>query len=210
MMRTRRLGRLGMLAVGLGMGAAVASTPGIASADPFSFDFNDIAISFDGTTLFSEGSAYADSGSAGEFNFAFADGTDAYATAAGGNGDTAIAIGSNSGAEAGIDYFGGSGSNDFAYVLGDNSYAFADGDLSGTVGNNDIAAVIDPFGAVGSDASSGGDVLTNGDFDLAAVFGDGLSSEDADGGNYLVDILPTVAGLDTALSTFLADIASLF
>jgi hypothetical protein len=73
-MSTRRLGRLGMLAVGLGMGAAVASTPGIASADPFSFDFNDIAISFDGTSLLQEGTASAHSGTAGEFNFAFADG----------------------------------------------------------------------------------------------------------------------------------------
>jgi hypothetical protein len=33
MVNTRGLGRLGVLAVGLGIGAAVASSPGIASAD---------------------------------------------------------------------------------------------------------------------------------------------------------------------------------
>jgi hypothetical protein len=230
MVGNRRLGRLGMLAVGLGVGAAVASTPGIASADPFSFDPNDIAISFDGTSLLKEGTAVADSGNAGEFNFAFADGanssayatdgtgnvaeadgTGAYVLAGSGNSDTAIGIGNSTDAEAGTDFFGGSGSNDFAYALGDNSSAFADGDnVEDTVGNNDIAAVIDPFGTVGSDAFSGGSSSANGDFDLAAAFGDDLNADHADGGNYLVDILPTVAGLDSALSTLLADFGSLF
>jgi trimeric autotransporter adhesin len=237
----------------MGIGASVASSPRIASADPFSFDPNDIAISFDGTTLFKDGSATADSGTAGEYNFAFADGANSYASATDGsgdvaeaegtdaeayagtgsgdvaeaegtdaeayagtgNGDTATAIGNDSLAESGIDTSGGSGSNDFAYVLGANSDAYADGDYTGTVGNNDIAAVIDPFGTVGSDAYSGGGEFSNGDFDLAAVFGDGFTGfsntgADAEGGNYLVDIVPTVAGLDSALSTLLSDIGSLF
>src|ERR1700721_1287539 len=101
MMNTRAIARIGILAAGLGIGAAFASSPGIASADtadPFSFDLNDIAISFDGTSLFREGSATADSGTAGEFNFAFADGADASATATGGTGDIAEADGA--GAEA--------------------------------------------------------------------------------------------------------------
>ena len=95
-MNTRAIARIGILAAGLGIGAAFASSPGIASADttdPFSFDLNDIAISFDGYSLFHEGSATADSGTAGEFNFAFADGdgaTGAEAVATGGNYDTAI------------------------------------------------------------------------------------------------------------------------
>jgi trimeric autotransporter adhesin len=218
----------------MGIGASVASSPRIASADPFSFDPNDIAISFDGTTLFKDGSATADSGTAGEYNFAFADGANSYASATDGSGDvaeaegtdaeayagtgsgdTATAIGNDSLAESGIDTSGGSGSNDFAYVLGANSDAYADGDYTGTVGNNDIAAVIDPFGTVGSDAYSGGGEFSNGDFDLAAVFGDGFTGfsntgADAEGGNYLVDIVPTVAGLDSALSTLLSDIGSLF
>ena len=45
------IGRLGMLAVGLGIGAAVAAVgypPGIASADPTAFDPNNFAVSIDG------------------------------------------------------------------------------------------------------------------------------------------------------------------
>lgn len=256
MVNVRNIARLGILAAGLGIGAAVASTPGIASADPFSFDPNDIAISFDGTTLFQEGSAAAYSGSAGEFNFAFADGTDAeadaptgtgnvafadgteaygdaqngtgniaeadgtnaVAIAEGGNSDTAIDIGNNGaptfnpdsyGAYAGEGILGGTGSNDFAFALGDSDEAYASG-FGGTVvpadGSNDIAVV---FGT-GSDAYVGASLASPGDFDLGAVFGDGLSSDAANGGNYLVDILPTVAGLDSALSTLLSDLGSLF
>jgi hypothetical protein len=241
MVNVRGLGRLGTLAVGLGMGAAIASTPGTASADPFSFDPNDIAISFDGTTLFHEGSATADSGTAGEFNFAFADGagsyaaaydgtgdiaeaegTNALAEASDGNGDTAIDIGSNSGgvvsefedgAHAGADnvILGGPGNNDLAFVLGDNSFAGSGGTFDGSpeAGNNDIAAVFDPFGTVGSSVYSGASYTAPGDFDLGTVFGDDLSVV-ATGDNYLVEILPVVAGLDSSLSTLLADIASLF
>ena len=73
------------------------------------------------------------------------------------------------------------------------------------VGDNDIAAV---FGT-GSDAYAGADGLSPGDFDLASAFGDSLNP-DAAGANYLVDILPMVNGLDSALSTLLTDIASLF
>jgi hypothetical protein len=215
----------------LGIGAAVASTPGIASADPFSFDPNDIAISFDGTSLLQEGTATAHSGTAGEFNFAFADGahadalatdgtgnvaeadgTGALAFAEGGNSDTAIDIGNNSGLEdgafAGQGFFGGTGSNDFAYILGDNGNAFAggnEGDSGPLDGSNDIAAIV----GANSATSVGADDSTPGDFDLGAVFGDGLDSEAA-GANYLVSIVPDVAGLDSALSTLLADIASLF
>jgi hypothetical protein len=237
MTTTRAIGRIGILAVGLGIGAAIASTPGIASADPdpFLFDFNDIAISFNGVSLFSEGTATADSGTAGEFNFAFADGagadavatdgtgniaeaegTDASAVATDGNYDTAIDIGNNanpfnSGAYAGADeyLFGGPGNNDLAFVLGDNSFAGAGGSggpLEPTeAGDNDIAAV---FGT-GSDAGAGSDDFGAGNFDLATAFGDSLNP-DATGANYLVDIVPAIAGLDSALSTLLADIASLF
>lgn len=229
----RGLGRLGMLAVGLGIGAAVAS-PGIASADPVLFDFNDIAISFDGYSLLKDGTATANSGSHGDFNFAFADGagadanaystgdiaeaegTDAIAQAGGGNSDTAIDIGDNLndvdyGAYAGGKefLFGGPGNNDLAFVVGNDSFAGAGG-LGGPLapsipGDDDITAV---FGT-GSDASSGANDLGGGDFDLATAFGDGLNP-DANGANYLVDILPAVAGLDSALSTLLADIALLF
>jgi hypothetical protein len=234
MVNVRNFAALGTLAVGLGIGSAVAFSPGIASADPSAFDFNDIAISFDGYSLFSTGTATADSGTHGEFNFAFADGaganasagggigdiaeaqgTNASAAALGGNYDTAVDIGNNDdpfndGAYAGANefLFGGPGNNDLAFVLGDNSFAGAGGvggPLEPTIaGDNDIAAV---FGA-GSDASAGANDFGAGNFDLAAAFGDSLNP-DATGANYLVDILPMVTGLDSALSTFLTDIASL-
>ena len=76
MVNTRGIARLGMLAVGLGIGAAVAHTP-VASADSFtdwlssidsllggavpalSSSAPDLAISFDGYSLVSEGTATA-------------------------------------------------------------------------------------------------------------------------------------------------------
>jgi hypothetical protein len=218
MVNVRGLGRLGMLAVGLGIGAAVTSSPGIASADPVTFDFNDIAISFDGYSLFSEGSADADSGSVGDYNFAFADGADSYASATDGAHNTAIDIGSNNdvndGARAGLDStaYGGYGSNDLAVVLGNNSSANAGGvDVLGTsyLGDNDTAIVIDPNDTYGSDAYSGAGDEAPANFDIAAAYGDDLFPQ-ATEANYGVDILPEITGLDSALSTLLADIASFF
>jgi hypothetical protein len=90
MVNARGLTRLGMLAVGLGIGATVASTPGIASAD--SLDFQ---ISIDGYDLLptADNSATATSGM-GDFAIAF--GAGATATATGGTGDFAMADGSGS------------------------------------------------------------------------------------------------------------------
>ena len=235
MVNVRNYAALGTLAVGLGIGSAVGFSPGIASADPSAFDFNDIAISFDGYSLLNTGTATADSGTHGEFNFAFADGagasakagdgtgdiaeaqgTNASAAALYGNNDTAIDIGSNNdpfnyGAYAGADQylFGGPGNHDLAFVLGDNSFAGSGGSGGPAeltlVGDNDIAAV---FGT-GSYASAGADNFFTGNFDLATAFGDSLNP-DATGANYLVDILPMINGLDSALSTFLTEIASFF
>jgi hypothetical protein len=99
--------------------------------------------------------------------------------------------------------------NELVFVLGDNSFAGAGGSGGPVeptlVGDNDIAAV---FGA-GSDAYAGADNFFIGNLDLATAFGDGLNP-DATGANYLVDIMPMVSGLDSALSTLLTDIASLF
>jgi hypothetical protein len=218
--RARRLGRLGILAAGLGIGAAIAAAPGIASADPVTFDLNDIAISFDGYSLLKEGSATADSGTAGEFNFAFADGAGSYANATNGNDNTAIDIGSgngngiNEGAYAGSDsaFIPGYGSNDLAFVFGNDSFAGAGGnDYMGdnSLGDNDIAVVIDPNDTFGSDAYSGAGLSAPGDFDVAAAYGDDLFPQ-ATSGSYLVDILPEVTGLDSSLSALLAEIGSLF
>jgi hypothetical protein len=215
MKHATRIGRLAGLAVGLSIGAALAATPGVASADDFQ-------INIDGMDLFpAEGNtatatagmgdiaiAFGDGANAtavdGSGDYAFADGTDStadvgvgnfdYASAMGdgsvagggyGNFDTAIANGTDSGALAG----GGSlltSNDDFAFAWGPHAIAGA-GDSFGNYPNgNDIAAVFDPFGTAGSSAYA-----TDGNFDLAAAFGDMLHALTAVGNN-LVDILPSL------------------
>jgi hypothetical protein len=112
MAHATRIGRLAGLAVGLGIGAAPAATPGVVSADPDPlppFDPSDFAISVDGFTLFHEGTAIASSGfgdiaiadgahsdasaNLGIGNFASADGTMSVATASSGSFDSATAVG---------------------------------------------------------------------------------------------------------------------
>lgn len=172
-MNARRLSRLGMLAVGLGVGAAVASTPGIAAADasidPFSFfdpsdlfgslasvpafDSSNISISFDGISLVQEGTAHATT-TAGTGDFAFADGAGADATATGGFGNTAFADGANA-----LGASGGSGAYfDHAVDIGNNTLGgpgFHDGAFAGD------ATVID------NDSTTGG----TGSFDNAIDIG---------------------------------------
>jgi hypothetical protein len=104
-----------------------------------------------------------------------------------GNYDTAMAIDTGSGAGA----LAGGGSlllsnDDFAFAWGPHAIAGA-GDSFGNYPNgNDIAAVFDPFGTAGSSAYA-----TDGNFDLAAAFGDMLHALTAVGNN-LVDILPSL------------------
>jgi hypothetical protein len=253
MANARGVARLGMLAVGLGIGLAVAATPGVAVADSSADWLNDLfggaalpvpdvnlAISIDGYSLVSEGTASAASGK-GDIAIAYGDG--AYASAQGGTGDfalasgseadvasgglstdtganddTAVDIGNNSGYDdaawagnsdlnGGTD--GGTGSGDTAIDIGNNSAGndnFAssfgddtsvgegavagDGDsnIADSVGpnaytfaaggNSNIAYVFDPFGTgAGSEADAG----AYGNSDLAAVFGDGLTSTSATG-----------------------------
>ena len=120
MKNAKRIGRLGLLAVGVGIGAAVAQTP-IASADSSTDWLSsidsllggalpaapssglDLAISFDGYSLLHEGSAVADTGIAGNGNFdlAIAYGDGAIANAYGGTGDYALADGTNAFSNAG-------------------------------------------------------------------------------------------------------------
>ncbi len=252
MVKARAIGRIGILAAGLGIGAAIASTSGIASAetavDPFAFDLNDIAISFDGVTLFQQGTASAASGmgdlaiaigdgseanagagdafgqtlAPGQFDVAVAEGTGSFASAGQGNFDSAFAEGASS--VAAVGGFQSILSNgDWASAIG--PHADAEAGVFALAGQNDGALVFDPFGTLGSTAEAGDgnfDLASTfgdhdsalagfpGSFDLGAVFGDGLSSTGAQGGNYLVDILPAIDGLDSALSTFLTDLAALF
>jgi hypothetical protein len=243
MVSARSLARMGILAVGLGIGAAVAATPGIASADSNAVDaaaFDpspliadaapadsglNLAISIDGFSLIQDGTATATSDT-GDIAIAIGNGADAVARL--GTGDIAIADGAGSEAEA-ID-----GNNDYASVFGDNGFAQA-----GIHGNDDVARVFDPtatsssagsnaYAILGNDnfasvvgdgdegraggtsadvlgsndiatifgtdstAFSGANATVPGDFDLAAVLGDGLNAHTAIGGDYLVDILPAL------------------
>ena len=215
-MTARGFARLGMFA--LGVGAAVVCTPGIASADGLDFQ-----ISIDGYDLFpttgnlatatsSLGNiaiAFGDGAHAttgdGTGQFAFADGTNAFA-GAGGNYDTAIDIGNNSG--PGDFALAGIGNNDFSFVWADNSSAYSGGDLLDTdlPGNNDIAIVLDPFGAGGDNVVSGIHFPDTGNFDLGAVlFDDNVTNTGASGANYLYDIVTTLGTESNAAAATAAD-----
>jgi hypothetical protein len=127
MVSTRSVVRLGVLAVGLGVGVGVAHSPGVASADSSS-DFLssidsvlagsalpapssglDLAISYDGYPLFQEGSASAQT-TTGDYSLAIAEGDDADATAYG-TGNTAIADGD------GATAFANAGTGDYAWPM---------------------------------------------------------------------------------------------
>jgi hypothetical protein len=196
MRQAKAIGRLGGLAIGLGIGAAMAATPGAASADALPpFDPNDFAISIDGFTLFQTGTATATSGM-GDFANAYGVHADAFAgdptaNATGSNFDFASVVGNGSDATTRFGSFdfasvvgNGSGAGagfgelntpanfanfDSAFVLGDNSAVAAD------LGSNNLAFVFDPVGSLGSEAfAQGVDGGLPGNFDLAGVFGDGL------------------------------------
>ncbi len=178
MKRTRALARLGMFAMGLAIGGALTSIPGTASADSSDWlaaidgslaglatpadslfpDLN-VAISFNGMSLFQDGSATASSGTIGSNDFAIAYGANSSATATG-SGNYAAVYGSDSHAMAGGD---GASSNS-AFVLGDNSSAAAGG--AGSSGN--VAAVY----GLDSHATAGGDGDNPGNLNIAGVVGD--------------------------------------
>jgi hypothetical protein len=231
-MNARSFARLATLAMGLGIGAAVATTPGIAAADALDFQ-----ISIDGYDLLpATGNGATATSSFGDIAIAFGAGSNAEAT--GGVGDFAEAIGPDSSAFAGfttgsnfdtaIDIgddsgMGGHayavyGSNDLAFVDAANSTAYSGGSAldSALTGNNDIAAIIDPFGAGGDVVTSGGGFTTHaGNFDLGAIlFQDNQGIFGASGGDYLYDILsPFGSEAGTAAATsggWLADLLALF
>jgi hypothetical protein len=140
-MNARGLGRLGMLAVGLGIGAAVAAVgcpPGIASADtstdwlssidglltggsPAASSPLDYQISFNGQDLFpTMGNEATATTVAGQYGLAIAYGDGAKAIAEGGTGDYALASGTN--AFAGAGSLTGTGNNyDTAVDIGNNA-----------------------------------------------------------------------------------------
>jgi hypothetical protein len=119
----------------------------------------DVAISYNGATLFQEGSASASSGTVGSDNFAIAYGAGSSATATG-SGNYATVYGSDSSAVAG----GTGSSSNSAFVLGDDSSATA----GGLGSNGNVAAV---YGE-GSSASAGGYGDNAGTLNIAGVVGD--------------------------------------
>jgi hypothetical protein len=155
---TRRLGQLGMLAVGLSVGAAVAHSP-VASADtssdpiswlsgldlasPAPSSASDFQISFNGMDLFPTAGNEATAVTvAGQYGLAIAFGDNSYAYAGGGTGDYALADGTNSFAQAG------------SYTATTDDY-----DTAVDIGNN-----VDPAGYAGTydGAYAGGGSLFGG------------------------------------------------
>jgi hypothetical protein len=216
MKSTRALTRLGLLAVGLGVGAAFAPMPAIASADTSSDWLSAVdslfssaapaadattasmAISFDGATLFQIGTAQASSGSDGDFAIAY--GADSSATATGTDSYAGV-YGDGSSAVAG----GAGSSTDSAFVVGDNSSAFAGGadssqNLAFIYGNESTASAggygdnpgtQDIAIIVGNDdgAFSGSSATGAGDYDIAYVESNDLGTANATGLSDLIEIL---------------------
>jgi hypothetical protein len=194
----------GLLAVGLAIGAALASTPGVASADDFQ-------ISIDGFDLFPSNTATATSGlgdiaiaigngadataTGGIFDFAFADGasslatsTDSKITSYGGNFDFAFADGDGSSTSVGggsfdaatgigTDARAGAGSGDFdsATAIGNNNFAGA-----GIGGSGDLTA---SFGNNIFAFAGGGNGTVAGNGDLAFVVNTGSAEDQAVAGS---------------------------
>jgi hypothetical protein len=119
-------------------------------------------------------------------------GQDDGAAAVGGNFDSASDYGNITGRDVGS--LSGFGDNDIASVIGTSAGSSSAGGNPGTdiLSNNDIAVVVDPMGTLGNSVVSGASATAPGDFDLGAVFGDGLSSTMATGGNFLTDIVPSL------------------
>jgi hypothetical protein len=198
------IGRLAGLAVGLGIGAALASSPGVASADPSTepswidqllgglsvpaadpAQALDMQVSIDGTDLFpTAGNTATATSTMGNIAIAIGNGADASATdATGDTGDFAFADGANSTAESGFN-----GGGDSAVVFGANSTAEA-----GFIGGFDSAVV---FGA-NSTAEAGFGIPASlplfpfaipSSFDLAGAFGDMLHASAS--GLFMTDIVP--------------------
>jgi hypothetical protein len=149
------MARLGVLAVGLGIGAAWAHMP-LASADTSNNWLSavdgflsgaspaasptDFQISFNGTDLFStvgnEASAYT---VAGQYGLAIAFGNGATAYAEGGTGDYALASGTDANAEAGSLASGATGNNfDTAVDIGNNGSGYLQDNAGAYAGNGSL------------------------------------------------------------------------
>ena len=174
MVTARGIGRLGVMAAGLGLGAAVAamaSTPAVASADVVDFDPNNFALSIDGISLIHEGTATATSSFG---NIAIADGAGSDASATDGYLDLASAYGADSSAQVGL------GDLDAGFANGANSTVFSGGyvdtpgylDLASANGSCGVASATEGWfdqAVENGNSSTAASGVGNGDF--ASVFG---------------------------------------
>jgi hypothetical protein len=218
MVNARGLGRLGLLAMGLGIGAALASTPGVASADSSTDPFSWIG----GIDLGDLLSAPAQTTSALDMQVSI-DGFDLFptagntATATSSLGDIAIAIGNGSHAEAGFYIFDNfdsafadgtnstavadTGSLNTATALGDGSFAGAEGgslDTATALGTGSAAegdnGILDTATALGTNTSA---VAVSGNGDLVTALGTNSAASAILGSNDLAFVLGTGSTADT-------------
>lgn len=214
---------VGILAIGLGFGAALASTPAVAFADSINGadigtylpdfgavaaasaivtpptlpeDFSNYAISVSGIPLYSSGSAFAESSFG---NIAIAHGASTYALAYGGFFNTATVDGDGSAA-----FVGSAGSLGFplfntAAVTGDHSVAQAAYGVGS--GSYNTATVTGNFSTAYAGTASGG--LASGSFNAASAEGyqahaaaglDGSSGNVADANGDLITTVSPAAG----------------
>jgi hypothetical protein len=217
------IGRISLLGLGLSVGAALASIPGVAAADPapdpnivgsidvpalFAAPAADpslnIAISIDGFTLLQDGTASATSGSG---DFAIAVGDDANATATGGFGDYASASGTDASAFAGEGNFDVATANSVfsttggSATAGDGNFDVAqEGGLNGVAlaGNGSFDNAYDLTGAAGhaiAEDGNGNSAINIGDGEAGAG---GTDSGQLFLGNY--DIAENFGSLMTAMA----------
>src|SRR5271156_4294803 len=204
MVNVRGLGRLGMLAVGLGVGAAWAHMP-VASADASSDWLSsadsffsgaspaaspaDFQISFNGMDLFSTvGNEATATTVAGQFGLAIAFGDGASATAEGGTGDYALASGNDALANAGSLTSGATNFNfDSAVDIGNNTTdAGTTGAPDGAyAGGGSLIGGTDS-GTAGSSHDSAIDIGNNGPDTETGFPGDGGNSGSFAGDSQLI------------------------
>jgi hypothetical protein len=191
MRKPHRISRIGTFALGLGVGAAMASMPPVASADSVDSadiatylpdfgavaaaaatitpptlpdDFSNFAISVSGIPLYSSGTAFAESSFG---NIAVAHGASTYALAYGGLFNSASVDGDGSGAEVGSAGSLGFGVFNTATVTGAHSVAQAAYGVGS--GSYNTATVTGNFSTAYAGTPSGG--LPSGSFNTSTAEG---------------------------------------
>ncbi len=209
MVNVHRVGRLGMLAVGLSVGAAFFPAPGIAFADassdwlasidgllagsalPAASSGLNYAVSYDGISLFQEGDATAYT-TVGQGGLAIAEGSGAYASATGGIGDYAFADGTNALAIAGGEPGDTGADHDTAIDIGNNDLPSAGGRDGAYAGNSDLGGgsgtgandtAIDIGNNTNGDSGGGNEGAFAGGGGLGGVAGGGNNDTAIDVGN---------------------------